>query len=399
MAINYIAKLLSENNMEVDVLTGKPNYPEGKLIKGYGFFSKIKDTRGLVNIYRVPIIPRGTRFRTSGLIINYLSAVISFSLLAPFILRGKRYDLIFVYGNSPLTTAIPALLLGKIKNVPVILWVQDLWPQSIKTAGYNLFPFLLNLMKSIINFIYQNVDLILCQSKSFIKEIKINYKIDEKKIKLLKNTIDEIFGNDSEINYELLPDKLIREENVFNFLFTGNIGKVQSIKVLINAIRIIEKKKENVNFIIVGGGSQLKKYKEEVARLGLKQIFFFGEHSWESMPSFINFCDALLISLKKNKIMEMTIPNKLQSYLASGKPILGSIDGESAELIINSESGVIVNADDSESLASAAIAMSRMRKEELLKFGENGKKYFEDNFSKNVFIKDIKEYFKGISKS
>lgn len=398
MAVNYIANLLSENEIQVDVLTGKPNYPKGKFFKGYGLFSKIKDTKKNIAIYRLPVIPRGIRFRALGLILNYLSAVISYSILGPFFLRKRKYDLVFVYGNSPLTTSISGLFIGYIKKIPVILWVQDLWPDSIKASGYNLFPLLVNLIEKIVNFIYQNVDLILCQSRSFINHLINNHKIDEKKIYLLRNTIDDIFRTNKEINLNLLPFELLKNENSFNILFTGNIGEAQSIDTILDASEEIEKAKKNINFIIVGGGSKLEIFKKEVLNRGLKKILFLDEHPWESMPSFINFCDALIISLNDSKIFEKTIPNKLQSYLASGKPILGSLNGESAEIIKESNSGISVKSRDSTKLAQGAILLSEMNKEELKKLGKNGEKYFDDNFSKKNFMKQITIYFNMLLK-
>jgi len=393
MAVNYVANLLSENNMQVDVLTGKPNYPKGKFFKGYGFFSKIVESNNKLNIYRLPIIPRGRRFRALGLILNYLSAVISFTFLGPIILRNQKYDIIFVYGNSPLTTAISALFFRYLKKIPVILWLQDLWPESIKASGYKLFPLLIIFIKKIINFIYQNVDLILCQSRSFISHLTKNHEIEKEKICLLRNTIDDIFRKNKEINLNLLPDELLKNESSFNILFTGNIGEAQSIETILGASEEVERAKKNINFVMVGGGSKLEIFKKEVLNRGLKKILFLDEHPWENMPSFINFCDVLLISLNDSEIFEKTIPNKLQSYLASGKPILGSLNGESAEIINESNSGISVESGDSIKLARKAILMSEMNKEELKKLGKNGEIYFDENFSKEIFLKQINIYF------
>ena len=138
LPINFIAKLLKEHGQEINVLTGKPNYPKGKYFAGHSFFSKILGEEFSIKVFRIPITPRGSRFRTFGLAFNYLSFAFIASIIAPFILKKEKYDVIFVYANSPITKTIPAITLGKIKKIPVVLWVQDLWPQSLEASGFRL---------------------------------------------------------------------------------------------------------------------------------------------------------------------------------------------------------------------------------------------------------------------
>ena len=150
LPINFVAKLLSKEGYNIEILTGKPNYPHGEFFDGFGIFSRIKNTENGITIYRLPIIPRGKRFRALGLSLNYLSFVIVGCLLGPFLLKGKKFDAIFVYANSPITKTIPAILIGKIKKIPVILWVQDLWPESFIASGFRLPSILIRIIRKMV---------------------------------------------------------------------------------------------------------------------------------------------------------------------------------------------------------------------------------------------------------
>ena len=182
LPINYVAKILNKNGFEVEVLTGKPNYPNGRYFQGYGLLSGIKERIDNIEIHRLPVLPRGVRFRFFGLILNYLSFLLSASLIGPIILRNKKYDFIFIYGTSPLTNALPALLLGRIKTIPVLLWVQDLWPESIRAQGFKLHSSLTFILKKIMGFIYKRSDLVFCQSNSFVRRISSQFSIDSNKL-------------------------------------------------------------------------------------------------------------------------------------------------------------------------------------------------------------------------
>lgn len=389
LTINHVVKLMHLNGHHVEVLTGKPNYPEGKFFKGFGFFSKIKNKEDFM-VYRVPILPRGKKFKSITLGLNYLSFVISASFLSPFLMRKRKYDVVFVYGVSPILKTLPAILMGKIKGIPVILWVQDLWPDSIKASNYNIPTFLLSFLERLINYIYSNVDLILCQSKSFVKEIE--KKEINKKVDYLPNVIDSVFQEPLK-EYDSVKDTFNDYKDSFNILFTGNIGEAQSIETLIDAIQIVNGKTENrANLIILGDGSKLDFFKKMVKKNKIQNVHFLGHFPIEYMPHFISLCDSLVVSLKSERIFALTIPNKVQSYLASAKPILAAMDGEGAEIIKKSFSGYSSSAEDAEQLAYNIELLLNNSHEERSQLGRNGLKYFYENFSDESFIAKL-NYF------
>jgi len=395
LAINYVVKLLHEKGYDLEVLTGKPNYPSGRFHKGFGFFSRIIYEED-VKIYRLPILPRGRRFKFITLPLNYLSFIISAALLAPFLLYKKNYDFIFVYGTSPILKAIPAILISKIKGVPVILWVQDLWPQSIAASNYYLPSFVLSILEILVDFIYSRVDLIACQSNSFVTEIKSRNK--NLNVHYLPNTISKIFL-DSENKDPKVSGLLSEFKDSLKLLFTGNIGEAQSIETIIRSAEFVQEAypDKDIDFIFIGSGSKLGSLKTLVKNKNLDNCHFIGEFPLELMPSFINLSDGLLVSLKNEKIFNLTIPNKIQSYLASGKPILASLNGEGAKVIDDSNSGYTSGSEDYLGLAENILLFSELSEKERRKLGENGKKYFKENFSDEIFISNLKNYFDKIT--
>ena len=374
---------------EVVVLTGKPNYPSGKYFEGYGFFSKIVTDHDGITVLRLPILPRGKKFRSLGLAINYISFIVSASILSPFLLRKRDFDIIFVYGTSPILKTIPAILISKIKKVPIILWVQDLWPESIASSGFYVPKIILNFIDSIVRFIYKNSDLILCQSKGF--EAEISKKMPNQNIGFLPNTINNLFEHTEKST--LIPDKLQPIKNTFKILFTGNIGEAQSLETALMALSIANNKTSiKFSLILVGSGSSSDSLKKLAKKLNLNNVYFFGQHPLKEMPDFIQNSDLLLITLKKSRIFEITIPNKLQSYLLSGKPIVGSLNGEGAEIIHSSKSGIAVASEDSEALADAFIDLANLSSEELSLMGQNGIKFFKSNYSDRMFVESLDKY-------
>ena len=390
LPINFIAKQIKKSFGFVEVFTGKPNYPQGKFYEGYGFFSKIHDEVDSINVYRIPLIPRRMKIRSIGLFLNYLSFMIISSFFIPFLLRHKKYDLIIVYANSPITKAIPAIVLSKIRKIPVILWVQDLWPESLNATGYKLPKFIEKLVFYFVKFIYKNVQCIACQSRSFIEKISSDHNIDSSKLAYLPNTIDDIFYKNNSQNFQF--QNFEQSEGDFNILFSGNMGEAQSLETILNsAVELRRRSIENIKIILAGNGSKFQFCRDFISKNNLTNVTLLGQVSLEKMPSLIEKCSALLITLKDEEIFNLTIPNKLQSYLASGKPILGSLKGEGAKIIRESNSGIVCDPEDYKNLTINMINLSNQSKKELEQFSENGLKYFHQNFKYEVFENRLKK--------
>ena len=189
--INDVVKSLAARGIEVDVLTGKPNYPEGRIFPGYSAFGCVNESWSGANIFRVPLSPRGKN-STFRLAINYLSFIFSGLIFGPFLLRKRKYDVVFVYGLSPILLAIPGIFIAWLKGNRLILWVQDLWPESMSATGYVKAGFFLQIIGLIVRWIYSHTDLILVQSRAF--EAPIASMAPSKKIIYYPNSVDSSFA-------------------------------------------------------------------------------------------------------------------------------------------------------------------------------------------------------------
>jgi glycosyltransferase involved in cell wall biosynthesis len=384
--INDLCYGLKDLGHEVVVLTGKPNYPKGKFYKGYSWNTKSTEIINGIKVYRSNLIPRSN---SSGfrLFLNYISFVFFGSIKLFFI--KEKFEKIFVYAPSPITVGFIGVIASFIFRAKPFLWVHDLWPESLRDAGgvnNKIILGLVNLMTKSIYFFY---DIILVQSPRF-KDYIIEQGVSNDKI--------FYYPYYAENYYKVVKSKST-EKSIFpeglNILFAGNIGVAQSFDTIIDAANIIRKEKYNINFIILGEGRDKQRVIKRVSEMSLENNFkFFGSFPPEKMPDFFVCADALLVTLKKSKIFKLTIPGKLQSYLACGKPIIGSIDGIGSDIIKNSKSGYATASENSEMLAKSIIRFSNLTKKEKLEMGKNARKYFEKEFERNKLLLKLIDIFK-----
>ncbi len=381
--INELVKSLQCKGVVVEVLTGQPNYPSGAIFEGYQGWSCAQESWLSVKIYRVPLFPRGGS--AISLAINYLSFICSAIVFGPWLLRGRSFDAIFIFGVSPILQAIPAIFLGKIKRCPLILWIQDLWPESLSETGYVTHKGLLKVVEYVVGLIYRSMDLLLVQSKAFITRVTNlagpvpviyypNFFLEEG---------SEILGSKS---------RIARFDCAFPILFAGNIGRAQAIEVVLGAAALLNEV-EDIRIIMVGDGSQREWMLHEVSKRGLCNIISLGQLPVEVMPAIMAQSAGLLVTLADKEIFRLTIPSKIQAYLAAGRPIVGCLNGAGADIINDAQAGIVVPAENTVALADAIRSMYLMSEKERLTMGINGRRYYEENFSPEKLIKQLIEYF------
>lgn len=388
--INDLVTGLMERGHKVTVLTGQPNYPDGRFFKGYSFLQNLSQEYAGAKVVRVPILPRGNG---SGirLALNYLSFVLSASAIAPFRCREK-YDLTFIFEPSPITVALPALLMRRLKKIPVMFWVQDLWPESLTAAGAVSSPLVLGLVGKLVSFIYNRCDRILVTSRAFGSSI-VKYTEDRGQICYFPQ-----YGEDVYRVVELAEDAPERSKvpNGFVVMFAGNIGAAQDFETIISAAHQLRKHKD-IHFVIVGDGRMRKWVEEEVSRLQLEKTFhLFGRYPLESMADFFSLADVMLVTLKRDPIFSLTVPAKIQSYLACGRPVLAALDGEGARIIEEAAAGITCPTEDPAALVAAILRMRNTAAEGLCEMGENGLKYYRNNFDRKMLIDRLEEWMKQL---
>ena len=389
--INDLVKTLVERGIEVDVLTGKPNYPEGRIYQGYRALGcQIEDWCD-ATLYRVPLIPRGVKSGTR-LAMNYLSFILSGLLFGPWLLRARRYDAIFVYGLSPILQAIPALFIARLKRSPVILWVQDLWPESLQATGYVRNSQVLALVARLVSFIYRRVDLLLVQSRAFLPFVAA--LAPNKTIIYYPNSVDVAFCEPSKVT---LPD-IPALGRGFTVVFAGNIGAGQAVEVIVEAA-VLLKEYVDINFVMVGQGSRWDWMREQVRLQGLTNLHLPGRFPVSTMPGLMQKAGALLVSLTDEPIFAATVPNKVQAYMASGKPILASLNGEGARLVKEAGAGLATKAGDSKALAAAVLKLFQMLPAEREQMGANGRRYFKEHFDHDMLTDQLIDHVRAVSEA
>lgn len=387
--INDIAAGLTERGHNVTVYTGIPNYPKGKFFDGYSLKGPYSENHNGIKIIRAPLISRGEN-KGLRLVVNYFSFMIFASLLAPILCRGN-FDKIFVYQLSPVTAALPAVILKWIKRIPIVFWVTDLWPETLEATGVVKSKSMLNVWGKFVEFLYNQSDKILVTSKGFINKIT-HRGIPENKVSYWPQWGEEIFAQ-QHIDESLIPKNTIPEG--FKIMFAGNIGGSQSFDTIVDAAEKLKEYSE-IKWVILGNGVVFKWLKTEIVKRGLKKtVYLLGSKPLETMPTYYSKADVLLAALNDNPLFAITVPAKIQSYLPSGKPILVSMDGEGSDLINESKSGIACKANSSEELADGALKLFKMTKEQRDQMGLNGRDYFLKNYKRDDLLDQLEDIFKS----
>ncbi len=389
--INDLAVELKNRGHSVSVLTGIPNYPSGNFFKGYGYFkNRTEDYKG-VFIRRSFIINRGSSSKIR-LAINYLSFVIG-ALIESFFLLGKKYDVIFVFEPSPITVCIPAIFIKKLRKIPICLWVLDLWPENVESVGKFKTRIIPKLLESLVRFIYQQTDSILVSSKGFISSIS-SKNVSLKKIKYIPQWAEVIFRPVERKNnlFNKIP------KSTFKIMFAGNIGDCQDFPSILKAARIL-KNDINIQWIIIGGGRKEQWVKKQVIKNKLGNTFhLLGSFPLEEMPKFYSEADCMILSLKKEYIFSLTVPAKIQTYLACGKPIVAMVNGEAASIINEARVGLASPSENPKLFAENIKSMSKLPKSDLHKMGTNALHYYKSEFERSLIIKKIENVLESESK-
>ncbi len=384
--VNDIAFELAKLGYEVTVLTAIPDYPKGKFYDGYSLFKRRHEIVNGVNVIRLPIIPRG-KGGAIRLVLNYLSYYFCLSIFTFFHSFKHKYDRVFVHLTSPFFIGVCARKLAKRQQIPLLFWVLDLWPESLISAGGISNPLIIKPQIKMVQKVYNQCTKILISSKGFEKSIceKGNYK---DKLVYFPNWAEDVKGECPK-DFDIRQIKPFDEEGNFIILFAGNIGEAQNLDAVIESAKLLKTEKQ-IKFVFIGDGRRKEHLMNLVKEYELEEtVFFPGRFPIETMPVFMNAASVLLFSLKDELCFNLTVPAKVQFYMSQGKPILAMINGDGAELVKEANCGFSVNAGDIESFVNVVIKIASVSKEELNKMGNNAKRFYKQNFTKEQRLKQI----------
>lgn len=391
--LSDICEDLVRKGHEVSVLAGIPNYPEGKIYADYRHNKKRREIIEGVTIYRSYPIPRkkSVVFR----LLNYFSFAIS-STLGVLLGRyktkdGSNFDCVFVNQLSPVMMAWAGMAYKKKYKKPMFLYCMDVWPDSLTVGGVKQDGLIFKLFKFISKKVYRASDYIFVTSPSFKNYFVKQFDISEQKITYLPQYAEDLF----------IPDESIVNKESVDLTFAGNIGKAQNLETILKAASLIEKNTnlpKKIHFHFVGDGTELLSMKALAHELELKNISFYGRRSLEEMPSFYKKSDAMLVSLIGDSIVSRTIPGKVQSYMAAGKPIIGAISGDAKIIVEEANCGYVSPERDVKQLAKNICKFSMLSIKRQRELGKKARCYYENHFSKEQFMLELETCLERESK-
>lgn len=380
--INDMASDLVKRGYKVTVLTGVPNYPEGKVYPGYARGKRRRESYNGMEIIRIPLKARG---RTPlGLALNYLSFVVSGWFWKTF--TKLKADLVFSYEVSPMTQVKVGCWYAKRFRVPHYVYVQDLWPENVETVGGIRSRLVLGPIDRMVDGIYRSADMIFVTSPGFKKAVMERKKpVSAEKVHYLPQYAEDFY-----VPAERAPVPEIPDDGRFTIAFTGNIGSAQGLEVLPEAAALLKDKP--VRFFIVGDGRSRDQLIKLIREKGAEDMFvLIPRRPPESIPGLLAACSACFISFKDIPLFEKTIPAKLQSYMACGKPIVAAAKGETQRIIEEAGCGVCVGLGSGEALAEAVERL--MESPSLDEMGRNARRYFEEHFAKKMLMDKLDAAF------
>ena len=378
-------KALQNKGHDVEVLTGFPNYPGGKLYSGYKICPWKFEVMDGIPVHRVALFPSHD---ASGLrrIINYLSFGVTSAIFGPFLI--KKPDVIYVY--NLVSMGLTSFILRMLYQCPVVYDIQDLWPDSVTHSGMMKSTILLNILNIWCRFVYRNVSHITTLSPGMKTEL-VKRGVPEVNISVVYNWCNESNPCNADNDNIGSPDFLGKDN--FVVMFAGTMGIMQGLDTVLDSAQMLKDLEPKIKFVFIGGGVERKRLKQSVVDRKLNNISFIKKQPLEKMGAILKAADVLLVHLKDTTLFRITIPSKIQAYMFSGKPLLAGVQGDAADLISDSGAGKIVEPENPESLTRGILQLFRMSDAERDAMGKNARKYYDKNLSMDVGVRRFENIF------
>lgn len=377
---NEIAAELAKRGYKITVVTGIPNYPMGKFFPGYSWTKKRRENWKGIDIIRIPLVARGKS--NFGMILNYYSFVISGWFWNRF--NKIEADMVLSFESSPMTQLKVGCGYAKKHKVPHYIYVQDLWPENVETVTGIHNRLIIGPIDRMVDKIYKQVDKIFVTTPSFVDAI-VNRKkpVDKHKVYYWPQFAEEFYRPMDKQSVDGIPD-----DDSFKIAFTGNIGFAQGLEILPKTASILKDK--NVRFIIVGDGRYQAGFEKLIDEMGVRDKFILLPRvPAQRIPVILSACDAGFISFANAPLWEMSIPAKLQSYMACRKAIIASASGETKRIINEADCGICCEIGNAEALAEG---ISSLINSDIDTMGMKARAYFEKNFSKTILMDEFEQF-------
>lgn len=383
------AKELVRLGFSVEVVTGFPNYPGGKVYEGYKIRWIQRDVIDGVRVNRLPLYPAHDSSALKR-VLNYVSFAAASLFYCLFF--AKRADVIYAY-HPPLTIGVVAAITRFFRRIPIVYDIQDMWPDTLRSTEMLTNEKILSFVGWVASWVYKRVDQLVVLSPGF-KRLLIERGVPESKIEVIPNWCDEKALND----IESLQDGVFSNDGRLRVVFAGNIGKAQALDVVIESAAELQQQKANVVFYMIGGGLDVDRLKARSIERGLKNVVFLPQVPMKCIGAYLKQADILLVHLKKDPLFTITIPGKTQAYLSIGKPILMGVEGDAADIISNAKAGLVFEPENTAALSKSILSLLEKSSEELRLLGENGLKYYSVRLSLSTGVREFARIFEDMIK-
>ena len=386
----FALELVSRGH-QVEVLTGFPNYPGGKVYKGYKIRMYQHEIMQGIHVHRVPLYPNHDQSAVKR-IANYITFALAASVAINFV--TSRPDVAYVY-HPPLTTSLPAMAQKLFRGVPFVYDVQDLWPDTLASTGMLHKKWQLSMVSKWCDLVYRSASFVTVLSEGF-KDALIMRGVPENKIRIIHNWCEEIPPS---IQVQPMAKKPALFQDRFTVMFAGNFGKAQALETVLEAAAAIEQSQTRIQFVLVGSGVEEERLRAQVSTMKLTNVVFHDRLPMSEMSAFMQHADALLVSLRADPLFKITIPSKTQAYMAAGKPIIMAVAGDAAELVRRAGCGVICEPENAAELARAVLDLANRSTAELEVMGVAGRSYYATKLSLKVGADRFLEVFEELTRA
>ena len=382
------ARELVRQGFDVEVVTGFPNYPGGKVYPGYKIRWIQRERIDGVDVTRLPLYPNHDQSAIKR-VLNYAS--FAASALFHGLFMAKRADVMYAY-HPPLTVGVAASLIRWVRGIPLVYDIQDMWPDTLRATGMLNNPRALSLVGRVCDWVYRRVDHLVVLSPGF-KRLLVQRGVPESKIEVIYNWADEsALSTPTGTLAANFPG-----DDRFKIVFAGNMGKAQALDAVLQAAEILQRRGSRVCFVMLGGGVEAGRLKARTNALALDNVVFLPAVPMAEVGTLLSAADALLVHLRKDPLFEITIPSKTQAYMAVGRPLLMALNGDAADLVTQSNSGLTAESENPVALADAAQRLADMPLDQLQAMGSRARQFYKERLGLAVGAGRFGDIFKALA--
>jgi len=383
------ARELVRQGFDVEVVTGFPNYPGGRVYAGYKIKLIQREYIDGVQITRLPLYPNHDQSAIKR-VLNYASFAASALVYGLFV--AKRADVMYAY-HPPLTVGIAASMIRWGRGIPLVYDIQDMWPDTLRATGMLNNPRALALVGRVCDWVYKRVDQLVVLSPGF-KRLLVQRGVPESKIDVIYNWADEsaLMSPVGAVPAAFPgPDR-------FKVVFAGNMGKAQALDAVLDAAAILQLRGSRASFVMLGGGVEVNRLKTRAIEMKLGNVVFLPPVPMSEVGAVLAAADVLLVHLRKDSLFEITIPSKTQAYMAVGKPLLMAVNGDAADLVRQAKCGLTAESENPQALADAVDALAAMPADELKTMGESASRFYQEALGLQVGVAKFAAVFESLSR-